>query len=181
VPIDRKKLCTTETKLSIIEIIRLLFEKEMDVNFKNNEGWKALYLLCRYYERENLFQIVKLLLRRGIDVNCVKRRVDRPSFGVTILQDNLILLLDYDIDVNSKTKEGCNALHFVCRQYYQKENLVEVAEFLQRNLSQLQEQRRNALHVCRYQQKKNMMDLVPLLTRHKIDNNAVGRWQLAGM
>jgi hypothetical protein len=34
------------------------------------KGWNALQLVCRYYKKENLINIVKLLLDKNIETNC---------------------------------------------------------------------------------------------------------------
>jgi ankyrin repeat protein len=69
------------------EIFELLIQSGIDVNSKTDEGWNALLLLCRNYQKDDLItEIVELLIGLGIDVNC-------------------------------KTLDGWNALVALCRYY----------------------------------------------------------------
>jgi hypothetical protein len=63
-------LCKYYNKDNLIDIVRLLIGKNIDVNCKTNEGSNALNLVCRNYDKENLIDIVRLLIEKNIDVNC---------------------------------------------------------------------------------------------------------------
>ncbi|XP_032793651.2 LOW QUALITY PROTEIN: uncharacterized protein LOC116930355 [Daphnia magna] len=176
-------VCRYYSNDHLIEIVQLLLDNGIFASFTNNEGWNALLNVCRYYPNDNLIDLVQLFLEEGIDVNWANNEGWNALHLVCryYKQDNVIdivqLLLDYNIDVNGKTNNGCNALHFACGRYYQNDNLIETVELLLDSGISVNCKNNdgwNGLHnVCRYQRKKNMLELIPLLIRHKISINAV--------
>jgi hypothetical protein len=62
-------LCKNYQNENLIDIIRLLIEKGIDVNCENRDGDNALHFLCANYKNENLIDIIRLLIEKGIDVN----------------------------------------------------------------------------------------------------------------
>ncbi len=131
-------LCRFYDKENLIDIVRLLIDKNIDVNCKTNGGDNALHTVCLNYDKENLIEIVRLLIEKYIDVNC------RNYNGWNALhfvceyynKENLIdivrLLIEKNIDVNSKDDEGWNALHLVC-YCYSKSRLVDLVRLLVRH------------------------------------------------
>jgi hypothetical protein len=128
-------LCRFYNKENLIDIVRLLIDKNIDVNSKTNDGWNALHLLSRNYDKENLIDIVRLLIDKNIDVNSktndgwnamnfLSRYYDKEN-----LIDIVRLLIDKNIDVNGKTKNEWNALHFAC-YYSSKSRLVDLVRLL---------------------------------------------------
>jgi hypothetical protein len=109
----------------------------------NIEIWNHIPLpaLCRFYNKENLIEIVKLFVDKNIDVNWKTNGVWNALLSLCRYYDkeNLIhivrLLIEKNIDVNCKNTNGWNALHFVCR----------------------------------FQPPSRLFDLVQLLVQHKVD------------
>ncbi|XP_057365417.2 uncharacterized protein LOC130686145 [Daphnia carinata] len=176
-------VCRYYSNDNLIEIVLLLLDSGIFASFTNNEGWNALLNVCRYYPNDNLIDLVQLFLEEGIDVNWANNEGWNALHLICryYKQDNVIdivqLLLDYNIDINSRTNNGCNALHFACGRYYQNDNLIETVQLLLDSGISVNCKNNdgwNALHnVCRYQRKKNMLELIPLLIQHKINTNAV--------
>jgi ankyrin repeat protein len=178
-------LCKYYNKDNLIDIVRMLIEKNIDVNCKTIEGWNALLLLCRYYKNENLIDIVRFLIEKNIDVNCI------TDDGLNALhlvceyhkKENLIdivrLLIEKNIDVNCKDDDGRNALHFVC-QSYQNENLINIVRLLIKkniDVNCKDDYRWNALHtVCRYYHQENLIDIVRFLIQKNIDVNCQSKY-----
>jgi ankyrin repeat protein len=62
-------LCWNYTNENLIDIIRFLIEKGIDVNCKGIGGDNALHILCEYYQNENLIDIIRLLIENGSEVS----------------------------------------------------------------------------------------------------------------
>jgi hypothetical protein len=60
-------VCRHYDKENVINIVRLLIEKNIDVNCKTNNGWNALHLVCRYAPKTNLVGLVSILVLHKID------------------------------------------------------------------------------------------------------------------
>ncbi len=69
-------LCRHYPNENLIEIVQLLADKGIDINWTNKDGWNALHLACRYYKNEKLFDIVRLLINQKIDVHCKTSKGD---------------------------------------------------------------------------------------------------------
>ena len=63
-------LCRFYDKENLIDIVRLLIDKNIEVNCKTKDGWNALHLVCEYYNKENLIDVVRLLIDKYINVHC---------------------------------------------------------------------------------------------------------------
>lgn len=53
----------------MIDIVRLLLEKGIDVNAKDKNNWNAIHFVINNYEGDNLTDIVRLFIGKEIDVN----------------------------------------------------------------------------------------------------------------
>ena len=58
---------------------QLAKDESVDVNVKSPEKLKPLLQLCSYYPHNNLIDLVRLLIKRGVDVNA------RTPEGFTVL------------------------------------------------------------------------------------------------
>jgi ankyrin repeat protein len=88
------------------------------------------------------------------------------------------LLIAYKIDVNSKDRDGDNALHYLCVNY-DNENLIDIIRLLIKNGIDVNSKDRdgwNYLHLlCEHYNKKNLIDIIRLLIENKIDVNCKNR------
>ena len=118
----------------LVECLEALLQREdLDLNAKDSiEGWNALWNVCRYYNRENLIQIIRLLLDQGIDVPrddevliTACKNFKRKSL-ISIVQQ----LLSHGVDVNVVSKkEGWNVLFALCFNYT-GDNLIAIIRIL---------------------------------------------------
>ena len=96
------------------KIFKLLFEKGVDINAKDNNGDTALHYACRYLSRKR--EIIEILINNGADVNIVN------NDGVSALMyvcdgmfcfyrtEMVQLLIENGADVNIVSKNGETAL-----------------------------------------------------------------------
>nr|CAH0103688.1 unnamed protein product [Daphnia galeata] len=173
-------VCRYYDKENLIDIVKLLIEKNIDVNCINNDGFNALNLVCQNYKKENLIDIVRLLIEKNIDVNL--KNNDGWNALLTVCRyydkENLIdivkLLINKNIDVNCINNDGFNALNLVC-QNYKKENLIDIVRLLiEKNIDVncINNDGFNALNlVCQNYDKENLIDIVRLLIDKNIDVN----------
>lgn len=60
-------LCEFYQAENVTEIILMLIEDKIDVNWKNNQGWNALHCVCRFQPKINLKSVVEILVKNKID------------------------------------------------------------------------------------------------------------------
>lgn len=98
-------------------------------------GWNALHLVCRYYQHNDLDELVRLLIVVGLVNVSVKTSTGFNALHLLCcyncsnpksLKNTMNLLLNEGIDVNAKTDNGFTALHFLCRNYFNPEILIEI-------------------------------------------------------
>lgn len=106
-----------------VELLQELLQNfDIDVNFKNNDGYTALMIACT----NNYIDMVKVLLNiQGIDVNI------RTKYGYSALMIackfgyvnivELLLLKGININVSLNDKKGNNALMVTCSSTFYKE------------------------------------------------------------
>lgn len=118
------KLCFNYHGDNLIDIIRLLLNAGIDVNFKTKNGWNSMLALCsQQYGHKDFFEIIKLLIDHGIDinftnpdgVNCLIALCERYE-GDGFLEI-VNLLIERGIQVNALTSQGWNALFSLCFAY----------------------------------------------------------------
>jgi len=96
------------------ETFKLLFDKGVDINAKDNNGDTALHYACRYLDRK--FEIIELLLENGADVNSINYNgasaLMYACCGLYCGQRKKIiqLLLNNGADANIIDKDGDSAL-----------------------------------------------------------------------
>ncbi len=96
-------------KSNSIESLRLLLEKEVDINAKDKDGLTALHVAAS----KNSQAIAKLLIEKGVDINAKDKdgltvlRVAASKNSHTIVE----LLIEKGADINAKDKDGWTVLH----------------------------------------------------------------------
>ena len=82
------------------------------MNCQTNDGANALLLLCCFYHKTNLIDIIQLLIRIGVDVNC-KNKSGRNALYFLLryyhegnLLDIMRILIEHGIEVNNDVIEG---------------------------------------------------------------------------
>lgn len=88
-------------------------------------------MLCANYKHDNLEELMKPLIKRGVDVNAKTpdgRNALHILFG-NYKHQNLITLVEIlkskNIDMNAETDQGWKPLHYLCRNY-KHENLIDL-------------------------------------------------------
>ncbi len=91
---------------STFETVKLLVDKDADLNIQNNEGWTALHMATRYSNTESTFETVKLLVEKGADLN-IKEEEGWTALHLAAAYSNtestletVKLLIDAGADVN---------------------------------------------------------------------------------
>lgn len=138
-------LCLFYTGEHMLEMIRLFLEKGININHRSSAGLNALAYFAGFYNRNDLIDIMGLLIEKDSSVlQCVPINNDESHCpnplviacsqdyvrtGSNDLIDIIRLLIDYGVDVNNKMKDGWNALLSVCR-HYRHANLIEIVQLL---------------------------------------------------
>ena len=128
--------CRHHPSSSLLRVLRLLLEKEIDVTVTAENGDNALMVLCANYNNDDLIDIVQLLVQNGIDLNLAD-----ATFGWNCLifllfnyhGENLFeivrFLLEHDCKVNMEGNRNDNALTAACASYKHK-SLIEIVRLL---------------------------------------------------
>jgi len=167
-----------------LPLVRLLVDRGADINSKDDNGWNALHLLCRYHHIAHDFQeLVRILLDSGIDVNA-KTFDGFNALHLLLLHQHgqyligvIRLMLERNININAKTSEGFTALHLLLRKCPMDDVMTVVNMFLEYRVQVLATDRDSwtALHfLCRFYTNDDLLDIIQLL----VANNPVGRNQL---
>ena len=154
------ELSSSTSRLSYKELNKfreLVEDDSVNINATDSkDGMNALLKLCRHYEHDNLIELVRPLIKRGIDVtatdpNGENSLHDRSDKGININAKDSIgrnalhlvfqnnnhghmvqvakSLIDSGVDVNAQTKTGWSPLHVLFR-YYKHDNLMALTEIL---------------------------------------------------
>ena len=175
-------VCQQFLKGKFDDLIDEFIGKEETKNKNVGDRLHFLDRLCLHYKKDNLADIVALLIDGGMDVNC------RTNNGWNLLhllcvfydKGNLIdivrLLIEKGIDVNCKQNDRWSALLFLCR-YYHRNNLIDIIQLLIDtgvDVNYKDNQGKNALHfLCLFQPKENLFDAVQLLVKRGIDTTTM--------
>jgi ankyrin repeat protein len=130
-------VCRNYDKENLIDIVRLLIEKNIDVNCKQNDGWNALLTVCRNYDKDNLIDIVRFLIEKNINVNCKTNNGWNALHHVcyhapkTNLIDLVSILVRQKIDKKAKTTgaEIGTARSFLLKRF-KEEEIANVLQML---------------------------------------------------
>ncbi len=70
----------------MIEVVKLFTENDViDVNHKDQDDWNPLHYLCRYYEHENLINLILLMIKKGINL---KAKTKEGFTALTLMNQN---------------------------------------------------------------------------------------------
>lgn len=180
-------LCQHYSGRDLIDLIRLLIERGVDVNYRDDNGWNALLFLCQsWYADESLIDLIRLLVDRGIDL----KATTKDGWNALLLlsrcyqHENLVhiirLLMDGGIDLYCGDKEGWNVMLTLCR-YYSGEKLIDILRLLiEEGGMRPADCRTNygwspLMALCRYYTRSNLPDVIKLLLEHGEDFNSVAK------
>ena len=188
-------LCRNHTSDNLPELIRILLDAGVSVTACDKEGNNPLLLICAYYRQENLVDTIRLLLSKGTDVKTTNLKgmdalftilfffdVGKASMKIVKLKEIVEVFLAAGANVNSKTKEGWNALLAHFSQQYLHEDFVDVAKFLVEvhhiDVNVKSAQGLNALlYLCWHYKGNRLIEAVKMLVDHGIDVNATSSQQ----
>ncbi|XP_046448834.1 cAMP-dependent protein kinase, catalytic subunit-like isoform X2 [Daphnia pulex] len=163
-----------------LEKIKLLIQRGIDVNGKDNNERNALHFLCRYNSSDKLRDAIKLLIQLGIDVNGKDNDGWNALHSLCLynsseeLMDAIKLLTQFGIDVNGKDNNGRNALHLMCL-YNSNDKLMDAIKLLIQlgiDVNGKDNDGWNALHfLCLNNSSEKLMDAIKLLIQLGIDVN----------
>jgi len=114
-PIDA--LAITQTKRSLLKIMKMLLQAEADTEIKNIQGYTALAIAAQIPRPLESLLVCQLLIQHGADI-------DAAGFhGTTILmraaaknQEHIVvLLLEHGVDVTARDENGHAAWHWATR------------------------------------------------------------------
>jgi len=157
---------------------------EKVVNDKDCNGNTALSLLCEHYNDDDLIDIIRLFIKKGVNVNEVIP--NKNGFNALMLlciqynHDNLIdiikLFINHDIDLDARSSDdGWNVLHILCR-YYNSDKLIEIISPLiengiDLNAVTIKENWNTITFLCLYYSGRNMLNILRLLIDNGININ----------
>ena len=110
------------------------------LRIKSSNDWNVLHTVCRCYVHDDLIQIVRLLIDKGIYNNdleeCGNNALNYLCYNYphSNLVDIIQLLIDNHSDVNATQKyiimgDGWNALMFLCQRYNHC-NMIDIVRLL---------------------------------------------------
>ena len=122
----------------LIEVVRLLLARGIDVKAITSRGSNALYALCCIHcgDVPNVTEVVRALLDAGVEINgeksaliawCVNN-IRTPDF-IPVVR----LLVERGIDLDQKDERGKNALLLICAQFKNGSGLLELVRLLVEN------------------------------------------------
>ena len=158
-------------------LVKLLLERDADIEAKDDSGCGALHLLCRYHGTNTLRHIILFLTNKGIDINACNS-TGYNAFHILCryqasnnLENVVRIFVKAGIDVNAKGPNGSTALHFLCRNY-PNEDLKRIIQLLVEHkvdVKTTNADKWSSLHfLCRYYPNDDLVEIVQLL----IDNGA---------
>lgn len=148
----------------MLDISRLLMEKNIDIDAKNKEGKTCLHIAGEH----NFVKGVEYLIRNNANINITDKEKKTPLMASikTRSEEAAICLIDNNADVNIKDKHGNSVLH-ICA----KEHLSNIAKYIlmtnKVNVEKCIDKEGNSpLHIAA---KENMLALCDLLLQYKFD------------
>lgn len=111
------------------QIAKILLDKGIDVNIKDNKGLTALM----YAGMNDNIEVAKLLLDKGADVN-IKNNYSETALMHALIKENIEivkLLLDRGANINVRDKNGKSALMYATE--FKDKKLVELLRQYEKN------------------------------------------------
>ena len=122
----------------LIEVVRLLLARGIDVKAITSRGSNALYALCCIHcgDVPNVTEVIRSLLDAGVEINgeksvlfawCVNN-IRTPNF-IPVVR----LLIERGIDLERKDERGRNCLMLICDQHKNGNGLLNIVRLLIEN------------------------------------------------
>jgi len=121
----------------------LLQSNKVDIYAKDNDNCDALLTACCRYGGKQLFEIVNLLLSRGIPVNNSSELCTNALFALTRNDNNknignrllkiVKMLVKSGLNCNAKMDDGLNVLVPFTKRYYDHSDLAKIIRVLVKN------------------------------------------------
>ena len=155
----------------------------VEVNKKDFKGNNALFYLCENYFEDDLYDIIRLLIERGININEINTKNGFNALMILCVQynhDKLVdivrLFIENGINLNATSSDGWNVLHIICR-YYNRENFIELVDLLIENGIEINavtnENTFTALHILvQFYVGDDLLNIISSLIKHGIDINS---------
>jgi ankyrin repeat protein len=81
-----------------VEILRLLINRGVDLDWKNKENKNILHFYCRHYKGENFIDIVNVFMESGVKVvsegEDARRLINNPKYPNRPNADEIIKLMN---------------------------------------------------------------------------------------
>lgn len=186
-------LCRLNSSDNLNVYLKTLFKRfNIQINYRNREGWSALIAVCFSYRNKNLIKVVNLLLKQGIDHNTLTKHgwnalhalLCGANLGECNVTDVVRSLLSAGIDIN-KGINDMNALMLWSSCNHGHPEFIPVIRLLLEggiNLNSKNQQGQNALLIiCKLYNGSGLLEIVHLLiekgiqadVRDKEDRNAL--------
>jgi len=122
----------------LVEVVRLLLARDINVKSVTSRGSNALYALCCIHcgDVPNVTEVIRVLLDGGVEINgeksallawCVNN-IRTPNFIPVIT-----LLTERGIDLSPKDERGRNCRMLICDQHKNGSGLLEIVRLLIEN------------------------------------------------
>ncbi|XP_063923595.1 uncharacterized protein LOC135137792 isoform X2 [Zophobas morio] len=150
-------------------VIKILTEKDIDLNAQNKNGTTALQIACL----TGVCQNAKTLLDIGASINSTdqnnKNALHYASESNQVNRDIIKMLTEKDIGLNAQNSSGTTALQLACLKgvHENAETLLDCGACI--NI--MDNDNKNALHYASASQQNNQ-DIIKILTERGVDVNA---------
>ena len=174
-----KMICTNYSENNMEAVTRLLIPQD-ETDDKFDTYRTTLLLLCRFYSRDNLIDLVQKIIKKN--PVAVKETTAAGSNALLVLcafsSNNKIvqvveLLIGNGINVNEKGKYGYNAL-MALLQYSTSNQIDQVTELLIKkgtHLQEVDESGKNALSIlCAFSKSSKILSVVKILIKNGINS-----------
>lgn len=147
------------------EMLLLLLNYGLNVNFRNTLGESILHIVSRLHdEKKCIIKVTEILLNAGISVNGIDSFSHTPLYNAMFFNNNInliSLLIDRGADVNQKIGNEEESLLTIAVKE-EKEDLVKLLVSSGADVSAVDDNSRTALHeAC----SRNLTDLIYFLLR----------------
>lgn len=120
-----------EQQDNIIQMIKILLEKGLDINAQNNCGSSPLIMACAY----GMNKITLFLLQQGANLSLTNEK-GNTALHETIycqtddLKERIEILISHGANINAINNEGETPLHLILDQYLDHEMTIETLFFM---------------------------------------------------
>jgi ankyrin repeat protein len=155
-----------------IELVSYFIDKGFNVNSKNKCSFTTAHFLCRFYRNpENAIEILRLLLDKGADFNCIsgenKNLLHMLAQNININLQTTQFLIDNKVNINKLTVHGNSPLCMAINNI-EEHNNISIIEMLLENGADLNIDA-SFLHAC----DKKDSTIIKLLVKYKLSINRI--------